>query len=52
MNSLNQIEINRHSDSVVKRPLCDQEVEGLIPGRVIPKTLKMALAALSLGAQH
>ena len=25
---------------------------GLIPGRVIPKTMKMLLAALSLGAQH
>ena len=25
---------------------------GSIPGRVIPKTLKMVLAVLSLGAQH
>ena len=38
--------------SVVERPLCDREVAGSIPGRVIPKTLKMVLAALSLGAQH
>ena len=37
---------------VVERPLCDREVVGSIPGRVIPKTLKMVLAALSLGAQH
>ena len=43
---------NRHSGSVVERPLCDREVAGSIPGRVIPKTLKMVLAALSLGAQH
>ena len=38
--------------SVVERPLCDQEVAGSIPGWVIPKTLKMELAALTLGAQH
>ena len=44
--------IYRHSGSVVERPLCDQEVAGSIPGRVISKTLKMVLAALSLGAQH
>ena len=47
-----QIYRNRHSGSVVERPLCDREVAGSIPGRVIPKTLKMVLAALSLGAQH
>ena len=41
-----------HSGSVVECPLCDWEVAGLIPGRVIPKTLKMILAALSLDAQH
>ena len=41
-----------HSGSVVERPVCDREVAGSIPGRVIPKTLKMVLAALSLGAQH
>ena len=35
-----------HSGSVVERPLCDREVAGSIPGRVIPKTLKMVLAAL------
>ena len=44
--------VHRHSGSVVERPLCDREVAGSIPGRVIPKTLKMVLAALSLGAQH
>ena len=48
---LNKIK-HRHSGSVVERPLCDREVAGSIPGRVIPKTLKMVLAALSLGAQH
>ena len=32
--------------------VCDREVAGSIPGRVIPKTLKMVLAALLLGAQH
>ena len=42
----------KKSGSVVERPLCDREVVGSIPGRVIPKTLKMVLAALSLGAQH
>ena len=31
--------------------LYDREVVSLIPGRVIPRTLKMVLAALSLGAQ-
>ena len=45
-------DIDRHSGSVVERPICDREVAGSIPGRVIPKTLKMVLAALSLGAQH
>ena len=43
---------DRHSGSVVERPLCDWEVAGSIPGRLIPKTLKMVLAVLSLGAQH
>ena len=37
---------------LVERPLCDREVAGSIPGRVIPKTLKMVPGALSLGAQH
>ena len=37
---------------MVEHPLCDREVAGLIPGRFIPKTLKLVLAALSLGAQH
>ena len=43
---------NFDSGSVVERLLCDREVAGSIPSRVIPKTLKMVLAALSLGAQH
>ena len=46
------VSVNRHSGSVVERPLCDREVAGSIPGQVIPPTLKMVLAALSLGAQH
>ena len=37
-----------HCGSVVECPLCDREVAGSIPGRVIPKPLKMVLAALSL----
>ena len=37
---------------MVERQLCDREVVGSIPDRVIPKTLKTVLAALSLGAQH
>ena len=37
---------------LVERPLCDREVAGSIPSRVIPKTLNMVLADLSLGAQH
>ena len=49
---LDHVGSNRHSGSVVERPLCDREVAGSIPGQVIPKTLKMVLAALSLGAQH
>ena len=47
-----KVTLDQHSGSVVERPLCDREVAGSIPGRVIPKTLKMVLAALSLGAQH
>ena len=38
--------------TLVERPLRDREVVGSIPGRVIPKTLKMVLAALLLGTQH
>lgn len=30
----------------------DWEVEGLIPGRVIPKTIKMVLIASLLGTQY
>ena len=37
---------------MLEHPLCDQEVAGSIPGQVIPKTLKMVQAALSLGAQE
>ena len=37
---------------LVERLLCDRVVVGSIPSRVIPKTLKMVLAALLLGAQH
>ena len=33
---------------LVEHPLCDWEVMGSIPGRVIPKTLKMVVAALLL----
>ena len=44
--------LDRHSGSVVERPLCDWEVAGSIPGHIISKTLKMVLAALSLGTQH
>ena len=36
----------------VAQLLYDWKVVGWIPGRVIPKTLKMVLAALLLGAQH
>ena len=31
---------------LVERPLCDREVAGSIPSRVIPKTLKMVLAVM------
>ena len=37
---------------VVERPLCDREVASSIPDRVMPTTLKMLVAALSLVAQH
>ena len=46
------LDIDWHSGSVMERPLCNPEFEGSIPGRVIPKTLKIVLAALSLGAPH
>ena len=48
LTSINEI-IDRHSGSVVECPLFDREVAGSMPCRVIPKTLKMVLAALSLG---
>ena len=44
-------EANRHSGSVVEHSLCDREVAGSIAGWVIPKTLKMVLAALLFGGQ-
>ena len=31
---------------LLERPVCEREVVGSIPGRVIPKTFKMVLAAL------
>ena len=34
---------------LLKCPVCVREVVSSIPGRVIPKTFKMALAALSFG---
>ena len=37
---------------IVVRPLRGLEVAGSIPGRVIPKSLKMVLAALSLDVQR
>ena len=37
---------------LVERLLCDREVVGSIPRQVIPKTLKLVLAALSLDAQY
>ena len=45
-------QVNWYSGSVVERPLCDREVAGSIPILIIPKTVKMVLAALLLGAQH
>ena len=32
---------------LLERPVCVREVVGPIPGRFMPKTLKMVLAALS-----
>ena len=37
---------------VIEHPLRDREVVGLIPGRAIPKALKMIPVAALLGAQH
>ena len=34
---------------LVEHPHCDQEVAGSILGRIVPRTLKMVLATLSLG---
>ena len=36
---------------LVEHLLCDREVVDSIPGQIIPKTLKMILAALSFGVQ-
>ena len=41
-----------HSQIGMEQSYLDREVAGSIPGRVIPKTFKMVLSALSLGAQH
>ena len=38
--------------SVVEHPLRDREVVGSIPGRAIPKALKMVPVDALLGAQH
>ena len=38
--------------SVVEHPPRDREVVGSIPGRAIPKALKMVPVATLLGAQH
>ena len=35
---------------LLEHPVCFREVVGAIPGRVIPKTLKMVLAALSFAS--
>ena len=37
---------------MVERPLREREVVGSIPGRAIPKALKMVPVATLLGAQH
>ena len=37
---------------MVERPLWEWEVVGSIPGRAIPKALKMVPVATLLGAQH
>ena len=39
--AISLISLHRHSGSVVEHPLCDREVAGLIPGLVIPKTIKI-----------
>ena len=51
-NAPEYIPVYRQNGSVVERPLCDREVAGSIHGRVIPMTIKIELAALSLGALH
>ena len=38
--------------TVVECPFCDREVLGSNTDPVLPKTVKMAVAALSIGAQH
>ena len=37
---------------MVERPLRERDVVGSIPGRAIPKALKMVPVATLLGAQH
>ena len=51
---LNDINIRSYFSSVAQLIKClslGWEVVGLIPGGVLPKTLKLVLAALSLGFQ-
>ena len=43
--------LNRHAGVFVERPPRVREVVGSIPGRVIPKTLKMVVMTALLGAQ-
>ena len=40
----------QHSSLVVERPLCDWEVTGSVPSRVMPKTSKKVLAVFVLCA--
>ena len=47
-----QIVQDRTVAPLTERPLCDRDVVGSIPGRVIPETLKVVFGALLPGAQH
>ena len=44
------LQIDQHG-GLVEHALCDWEVVGSIPGQVIPNTINMVLAKLSLGIQ-
>ena len=46
------VRTSRPAGSVVEHPLRDREVVGSVPGRAIPKALKMVPVATLLGAQH